>query len=129
MHTEITISLPEETYQRAQQLAQLMHRDVSEVMAETLSLSLPWLSVPRGKTTAVVDLSNAEVLQLADLEMEPADDQRLSQLLDQQQAGTLTATTHAELTNLMQLYQTLLLRKAEGLAEAVRRNLRAPLSP
>jgi hypothetical protein len=128
MRTQVTLSLPEETYQRAQQLAQLMHRDVADVMAETLSLSLPRLTGMKMKTTAVANLSNVEILHLADLQMEPADDQRLSQLLDQQQAGNLAPAEQTELMHLMQLYQSLLLRKAEGLAEAVQRDLRAPLA-
>lgn len=131
MHTLVTISVPEETYQRAQQLVQLTRRDVAEVMAETLSLSLPSLGVGVSMTardTAVVDLPDDEILRLADIQMDTADDTRLSDLLDKQQANTLTKSEQSELAHLVQRYQALLLYKAEGLAEAVQRGLLPPLS-
>lgn len=128
MSTQITISLPEETYQRAKRLAQLTRRDVAAVMADTLSLSLPQFGSASVMETAVTDLSNEEVLALADLQMDAADDKKLSQLLDKQQADTLTETERIELLRLMQLYQASLLQKAEGLAEAVQRGLREPIA-
>ena len=128
MSTQVTISLPEETYRRAKRLAQLTRRDVGSVMADTLSLSLPQLDA-RVVETAVANLSNEEVLALADLQMNAADDRKLSQLLDKQQAGTLAETERIELMRLMQIYQSSLLQKAEGLAEAVQRGLRKPMTP
>jgi hypothetical protein len=67
---------------------------------------------------------DAKVLANADLEMPAAEDERLSDLLDRQQAGLLTPSECSELTALMGLYQQLLLRKAQGRVEAVRRGLR-----
>jgi predicted transcriptional regulator len=128
MSTQVTISLPEETYRRAKRLAQLTRRDVALVMADTLSLSLPQLDAQVAET-AVASLSNEELMALADLQMDSADDMKLSQLLDKQQASALTETERIELMRLMQIYQSSLLQKAEGLAEAVRRGLREPLSP
>ncbi len=127
MSTQITISLPDETYRRAKKLAQLTRRDVATVMADTLSLSLPELDVAM-TSTAVADLSNEEVLALADLQMDATDDRKLSHLLDKQQAGTLTETERLELIRHMQLYQSSLLQKAEGLAKAVQRGLREPMT-
>lgn len=108
-------------------MAQLTRRDVATVMADTLSLSLPQLNVAV-TPTAVADLSNQEVLALADLQMDAVDDEKLSHLLDKQQAGTLTEAERLELIRLMQLYQSSLLQKAEGLAEAVQRGLREPMA-
>jgi hypothetical protein len=56
-----------------------------------------------------------------------ADDCRLSELLNRQQAGILSAAERPELTRLMEVYQTCLLWKARALREAVRRGLRPPL--
>ncbi len=64
-----------------------------------------------------------------ELQMEPAQDQRLSFLLDKQQAGELTEADRSELLALMQVYQEGLLRKAQALREAVQRGLREPLEP
>jgi len=55
--------------------------------------------------------------------MEPTQDQRLSTMLDRQQAGELTEAERPELLALMQVYQEGLLRKAQALHEAVRRGL------
>jgi hypothetical protein len=65
---------------------------------------------------------------LTQLEMEPAQDSRLSELLDKQQAGTLNSTEPQELDHLMQIYREGLLRKATALAEAVKRGLMEPLN-
>lgn len=66
---------------------------------------------------------------LAELQMEPDQDRRLSVLLEGQQEGKLPDAEHSELSVLMQLYQEGLLRKAQALHEAVRRGLRQPLEP
>jgi hypothetical protein len=59
--------------------------------------------------------------------MPAAEDDRLSYLLDRQQAGLLTSADRTELAALMQRYQEGLLRKARSLREAVRRGLMPPL--
>ena len=73
--------------------------------------------------------SDEETLANADLQMPAAEDERLSALLAQQQAATQTAAERSELAALMALYQRLLLRKAQGLREAVRRGLRGLIEP
>jgi hypothetical protein len=72
----------------------------------------------------VTALSDAEVLACADLQLPAAQDQRLSELLNRQQEGSLPEPDQAELDALMQLHYQGQLRKAQGLAEAVRRGLR-----
>ena len=63
----------------------------------------------------------------ADTQMPAAEDRRLSELLDRQQAASLSGEERAELRALMQTYQEGLVRKARALREAVRRGLREPL--
>ncbi len=122
---QITVNLTEETYRRAKCLAQLTRREVADVLADTLSLSLP--SLAEGKTPALSEMSDAQVVALAELQLSTEDDERLSALLDRQQAGTLTDEEHPELNRLMQVYQEGLLLKSEALAEAVSRGLIPPL--
>jgi hypothetical protein len=50
-------------------------------------------------------------------------------LLDRQREGALSVSERETLRNLMHLYQTGLLQKAEGVAEAVRRGLMALPTP
>jgi hypothetical protein len=69
------------------------------------------------------------VLALAQMQMPPQQGHRLDQLLAKQGETTLTAQEQAELLALMQIDQQLWVRQSEALAEAVRRDLRAPLTP
>jgi len=123
----VELSLPDEVYHRAQRLAQVSHRGITDVLVDTLSLSLPLIESTEGDTPLSA-LSDVEIGALTHLQLEPRDDQRLTVLLDEQQAGELTDPQRAELWTLMQRYQIGLLRKAQALQEAVRRGLRKPLS-
>jgi CopG-like RHH_1 or ribbon-helix-helix domain, RHH_5 len=129
MSTRVEITLPDEVYHRAERLAQVVSRNVSDLLADTITLALPSLTPHAQKEQPITELADQKVLALADLQMPPAQDQRLGNLLDKQQAGTLTDSEPAELLALMQVYQEGLLRKAQALREAVRRGLRAPLEP
>ncbi len=127
MSTQVTIDLPDEIYRRAEQLAGLTQRNVSDVLADTLELSLPTWNEPSEPLRPVTELPDEEVLALTELQMERAQDERFSLLLDKQQAGELSEAERPELLALLQLYQEGLLLKAQALQEAVRRGLREPL--
>jgi len=127
MSTRVTVTLRDDVYDQAAQLAQLANVKVTEVLSEAIELSL--LPINSQQTNPVSELSDEEVLKLTHLEMSPGEDRRLSRLLDRQQAGKLTVKERAELFTLMQTYRAGLLRKAQALAEAVRRGLREPLTP
>ena len=129
MSTQVTVTLPDEVYERAARLVQLSHREVSDILVETIAVSLPPLRPRPDAPQSVEVLTDEEVLALTDLQLPAAQDQRLSVLLERQQASTTTQTEHVELAALFQLYQEGLLRKAQALAEAVRRGLREPLNP
>ncbi|MBX3084346.1 MAG: hypothetical protein KF716_22105 [Anaerolineae bacterium] len=129
MSMQITLTLPDETYRRAIQLARLTGRDLAEVLVNTLDISLQPLGTELAADKPVTALSDAELLAVAGSQMEAQQDQRISDLLDKQQAGSLTEAERPELLALMQVYQQGLLRKAYALNEAVRRGLREPLEP
>ena len=128
MSTQITLTLPAETYRRAVRLARLTGRDIAEVLADTLDISLSPLGTEFATGKLVSELSDSEVLAAADSQMETAQDRRFSELLDNQQAGQLSSEERSELLALMQIYQEGLLRKAQALNEAVQRGLRNPLN-
>ncbi len=123
------VTLPDEVYASARHLADLMHREVADVLTEALRLAIPALRPGADPIGAVEGLTDAEVLALTDLQLPADQDARLSLLLDRQQAGSLSEAERPELAALMQAYQEGLLRKARALEEAVRRGLREPLSP
>lgn len=127
MSTRIEVTLPDDVYRAAERLAELTKRPVAEVLAQTLAVSLPSLDPKAGAVKPVEDLSDDELLALADLQLPAEQDRRLSRLLEAQQAGALTDMDRAELDVLMQRYREGLLRKAQASREAVRRGMRVPL--
>jgi hypothetical protein len=131
MGTQVTVTLPDDTYRRAEYLARLTGRDIADVLAETLHLSLQPLGVQHAADQPVAELSDADVLAIADSEMDPVQEGRFRELLEaaRQQAARLTQEDRAALLALMQIYQEGLLRKAQALHEAVKRGLRPPLAP
>jgi hypothetical protein len=128
MNIPVTINLPDDVYRRAERFAHLANRDLSSILADTLTRSLPPISAEIDTLPPISDLSDRQVMALTHLEMEPAQDTRLSELLDKQQSGTLNSEEPQELDTLMQIYREGLLRKATALAEAVKRGLIEPLN-
>ena len=131
MSTQISLTLPDEVYRRAEHLAKLVSREVTDVLVEAISLSLAPIGIASDATSlpleAIASLSDAQVIALTELQMEPEQDRWLSELLDKQQAGILTEAERPQLWELMRVYQEKLLLKAQALREAVERGLREPL--
>lgn len=129
MSAQITLTLPDQVLQRAERWAQRMGRPVDEVLARVIESTLSPLGPEAESSPRIADWSDEEVLAAADLQMSEEDDRRLSELLNRQQAGALTVADQGELSARMLAYQEGLLRKAQGLSEAVRRGLRPPIQP
>jgi hypothetical protein len=127
MTTQITLNIPDDVYQRAERFARLANRDIASVLADSIAQSIPPLGVHINTLTPVTELSTEQLLALTELQLEPQQDAQLSDLLDQQQAGTISTESRLELEALMQVYQEGLLRKATALAEAVKRGLIPPM--
>ncbi len=137
MNTQIVLNLPDELYKKAEHFAQLTNRNIADVLTQVIALSLsPIASQYAGAESlentssasqSVTSLSDEEVMDISELQMEPEQDKRLSELLYNQQSGTLINAEHFELMSLMQVYQEKLLLKAQALREAVERGLREPL--
>jgi hypothetical protein len=131
MAVEVTLTLPEGLVEQAKRLGNATQRDVAAILADALEMVLPtWENLSQGSSYPTASsLSDAEVLALADSKMDAVQNQRLGEL---QQRGKITGLTEAEryeLLALLQIYQLGQLRKSEALVEAVRRDLRPPLSP
>ena len=121
MTAQITLNLPDEVYHQAELLALQRHRTVSEILVETLEIFL----LPTAKPVSA--LSDSEVIAQTQLRLQPFQEQRLSELLDRQQSGTIASVELDELQGLIHIYETRLLRQAQALNEAVRRGLLEPL--
>jgi hypothetical protein len=129
MSIQVTLTIPDHIFDNALQLARLTQRDVNDILSDTLSSALPLLPDEAAQAPAIETMSNADVLALSELTLPADQDARLSDLLDAQQAARLIDAERAELAVLLQTYRLGLLRKAQALAEAVRRGLRPPLVP
>src|SRR5215471_8531880 len=128
MSTQITVSLPDDTYERVETYAAYAGQDPSDIIAAALAGALPSLEVI-GELRAISKLPGGEIVSLTESRMEPEADVRLSALLRRQQAGDLSESERAELASLMRDYEIGLLRQSQAMVEAVRRGLRPPLEP
>ena len=126
MSTQIVLDLPDSAFRSASLLARGSQRSVQGVVAEAATQALSgwdfW-------GQPVARMSDQEVLAVSKSQMNPDQSQRFSLLLDKQQSGTLTGEENPELWTLTRIYQLGQLRKAEALAEAVKRGLRPPVEP
>ena len=131
MTIPITINLPEGLVASIRRLGEATAREVSEVLVNTLEIVLPTLDNLSEMSihSKITDVPDQEVLELANLKMDIVQNQRLGELQAKGKNTGLTAAEGYELLILMSIYQIGKLRKSEGLAEAVRRGIRTPLSP
>lgn len=132
MAISITINLPENLVESAQRLGEATARNLSDVLVDTLEIVLPTLLECLKHEHSQSEISyvcDQEVLELANLKMDAAQNQRLGELQAKGKNTGLTEAERYELLILMSIYQIGQLRKSEGLAEAVRRGIKTPLSP
>lgn len=131
MTIPITINLPETLAASVQRLGKATAREVSDVLLDTLEIVLPTLDnlSEMSINSNIADISDQEVLELANLKMDVVQNQRLGELQAKGKNTGLTAGERYELLILMSLYQMGQLRKSEGLAEAVKRGIKTSLSP
>ncbi|MDX2212839.1 MAG: hypothetical protein SFY66_06070 [Oculatellaceae cyanobacterium bins.114] len=130
MTIEVTLKLPENLIEQAQQLGAATQRDLGTVLTDVLEML--WLTVdgvPELETAqSVAELPDSEVLKLAEMKMDEVQNQRLGTLQAKGKAAGLSSAERYELLALLQIYQFGQLRKSEALAEAVQRGLREPLT-
>lgn len=126
MGMQVTLTLPDQVWQRAEAWAQCTGREVADLLAETIELSLDPLG-HADRERSLETWSDHAVFAAVESTMPADEDQRLSELLDRQQAATLSADERLELRALMQTYREGLLRKARAVREAVNRGLREPV--
>ena len=127
MGKDITITIPDELLQNAESWSQITHRNLNETLTDALKIVLTPVHSAPSLEQSVALLSDDEVLALTKLQMDETQGERLNELLDMEQAGTLTDKDHLSLMALMQIYNQLWLRQAEALAEAVKRCVHLPM--
>jgi hypothetical protein len=131
MGRTVALDLPDELAARAEYLARLSQRELSDVLADRLTFLLPPLDTSSEHLgyRSVPGMSDDEVLALAESQMDPVQNARLRQLQGKRDSESLSPAEQLELLSLWQIYEVGTLRKAEALAESVRRGLRSQLHP
>src|SRR5688500_10726075 len=125
MSRMVTLELDDALLRGAEWIAHSSRRRVDDVLVDAIKATVPALS-SKVLTQPVAQLSDDEVLARMRQPMPIDRDQRLSFLLDRQQARDLTNSEQAELAELMSEYQTLLLLSSEAAAEAGSRGILPP---
>ena len=97
MSAQIMVTLREDVLQRAELWAQRAGRSVPDLLADAIEASLRPLGPPVAGERSLTAYSDEEVLAAASARLVDTDDERLSELLDRQQAGLLTGGEGAEL--------------------------------
>jgi len=127
MSTQITLDIPDELLNRAKSLAQTTEQDWEKVIFLALSFQLLEFEYSSLSSQTFTQLTDERVKEMASLQLDQNTSQRVHDLLDRQQAGSITKAEALELSALNHVYDLALLVKSQGLAESVRRGLR-PLS-
>jgi hypothetical protein len=132
MNTQsVTLQLPEVVYQSARRVAQATHRPLEEVIAQSLTQTLPPLDdVPEVEAEALARLSlldDAQLWQVAAQLLSAEEQVLVDELLDQQNAGLLDNHGRGQLATLLDSYNQIMLHKAHAWLLLARRGYRIPL--
>lgn len=131
MAMEIKLNLSDSLLESAKHLGEATQEDVSTILLNILEVLLPTLEtlVDNNFYPVVANLSDSQVIALADAKMDRISHQRLRELQEKGKITELTQTERDELLTLISIYQLGQLRKSEALVEAVKRGLLSPLHP
>lgn len=119
MSERITLDVPDLLLSRARGVASYTSQPLEHVL-------LTWLQ-QAAQDVPVEVLSDAQVLELRDRQMDRQQQDRLHDLLARQREQQLTHGERAQLDQLMGMYRYGMLRKAQALSVAVARGLQPPL--
>jgi len=126
--TQLTVDLPDDVAASLALMAASRGRNTLQLAADLIRSSVAENTVEK-ELQSLQGLSDEDVIAMADLRLTPDEDARLHELLELNGEDALSDQQRSELDDLMHVYDDAVLRKSMGLAEAVRRKLRAPLSP
>ncbi len=118
---EVTINLPDKIFATVSSVASKTNRRIDEVIVEKIERE--FAVDAEDLANQIAFCSDDEILELAELQMLPKQDRRLSNLLQKQGAQDLTVKEQKELWNLMELNRLTTLKKAFALREISRRDL------
>lgn len=118
---EVTLNLPENVYRNFSEIAEKKHRRVEEVITDKLQEDFSVETTDYAETVAA--WTDEAVLALANLKIPKEQCERMSVLLERLDEGVINDSEERELEIYTELSQISTLRKAYGIAEAVKRGL------
>lgn len=118
---EISVKLPNNLYEDVSHLARAKKKSMAEIIKNAVRKAV--IEESQTLERPLADCSDEEVLALANMKMSAAENRRMSELLDRQREEKITPLERNELDVLFRVYQVGNFRKAQGIAEAVRRGL------
>ena len=118
--SKYTISIPNSLYEKAQRLAKQTSQSVDEIICTRLegALDQPMLDLPRDERAelqAMSYLSTDALWTIAREQMQPDLQHAMSQLMEKNSQGTITAEEFRDLSALVERGQRLALRKAQAM--------------
>jgi NCAIR mutase (PurE)-related protein len=116
---EITLNLPENVYRNFTILAEKKRRRIEDVITDRLQDNVS----ADDREDTVSGWPDEDVLALANLKLPAEQADRMSELLDRQQAGLISNVEKSELEMYLEIYNNANLRKAHGIVESVKRGL------
>ena len=127
MSVQIVVDVPDRLYHHLVRLAKSSGRNVADLVASMMSVSFMPLSIP-DSDTPLEHISDEEVMTLAESQMNPTQNERMTELLDKKQAGEISGSERDELSVLVYIYEQGSILKAKALHEAIRRGLHQPVN-
>ena len=118
--SKYTISIPNSLYEKAQRLAKQTSQSVDEIICTRLegALDQPMLDLPsdeRAELQAMSYLSTDALWTIAREQMQPDLQHSMSQLMEKNSQGTITAEEFRDLSALVERGQRLTLRKSQAM--------------
>jgi hypothetical protein len=116
---EVTLNLPEKLYQNFSKLAEKKNRRIEDVITDRLQDDLSTEMLDYEETVST--WTDEAVLALANLKLPSEQASRMSELSELRQKGLASTVENSEFEMYLEIYNNANLRKAHGIAEAVRR--------
>lgn len=118
---EVTLNLPENIYRNFSKLAEKNNRRVEDVITDKLQDDFSAEMLDYEETLR--SWTDEAVLALANLKLPKEQANRMSDLSELRRQGKASAVENSEFEMYLEIYNNANLRKAYGIAEAVKRGL------
>ena len=127
--TTVTIEIPGTLFQQLKRRAEVLHRPVEELVAQTLELATPSVDLPpelAAEMEAMLNFSDEALWAATHPAISTAEQARLAQVNELANQRELSAPEHQEQAQLLEAWQRSLARRARAFAILKMRGHRLP---